>query len=128
MARVLNVPKGYPAVLPHGPDIKLPDDDFYTAVHDPDIDVHSLGTMMFDSLERILSKTAGHDEDEAEAHCGRSDGPKFVWKDLSGTPTTVRHRSSEVSRAWGLVEMRLRQLSEVMMLQQANKLPVTPPQ
>ena len=72
---------------------------------------------MFDSLERNLAEVAGLDEADAEAHSGRSLGPKFGWKDLCGTPASVKCRSTDVSRAWGLVADWLRQLTDIMVLQ-----------
>ena len=73
--------------------------------------------MMYDSLERNLAEVAGLDDVETEAHSGRSRGPKFVWEDLCGTPASVRCRSTDVSRAWGLIADWLRQLADIMRLQ-----------
>ncbi len=72
---------------------------------------------MYDSLERNLAEVAGLDSTDTEAHSGRSRGPKFEWKDLCGTPANVRCRSTDVSRAWGLVADWLRQLADIMVLQ-----------
>ena len=73
--------------------------------------------MNYGPLERDLPAVAGLDHDDAEAHSGRSLGPKFVWKDLCGTPASTKCRSSDVSRAWGLVADWLRQLNNIMALQ-----------
>ena len=80
--------------------------------------------MMYDSLERDLAEVAGLDHDEAMAYSGRSLGPRFVWKDLCGTPGSTKCRASDVSRAWGLVADWLRQLTDIMVLQARQEKPV----
>ena len=117
MVRLLKAPKNFAAVLPHGPPNRTTDEPFYREVDNPEVGIDELGVMMYDSLERNLAAVAGLDYDDTEAHSGRSLGPKFVWKDLCGTPASTKCRSSDVSRAWGLVADWLRQLDNIMALQ-----------
>ena len=101
MVRQLKAPKQYPATLPHGPIAPPRDERFYRAVDDPTIGINELGVMMYDSLERDLAGVCGLSDKVAAEHAGRGLGPSFVWKDLCGTPASVRCRSSDVSRALG---------------------------
>ena len=99
MVRLLKAPENFPAILPHGPANRAKEEPFYNDVDDPTISIDKLGVMMYDSLERNLAEVAGLDDVEAEAHSGRSRGPKFGWKDLCGTLASVKCRSTDVSRA-----------------------------
>ena len=96
MVRLLKAPKNFSAILPHGPANRAKEEPFYNGVDDPNIGIDELGVMMYDSLERNLAEVAGLDEVDAEAHSGRSRGPKFGWKDLCGTPASVKCRSTDV--------------------------------
>ena len=114
MVRLLKAPKNFAAVLPHGPANRATDEPFYREVDNPGAGINELGIMMYDSLERNLAEVAGLDSKQAEAHAGRKFGPRFVCKDLCGTPTDVRCRSTDVSRAWGLLATWLKQLGILM--------------
>ena len=76
-------------MLPHGPGNRTRDEPFYHAVDDPTVGINELGALMYDSLERNLADVTGLDGKEAEAHSGRCRGPRFVRKDLCGTPASV---------------------------------------
>ena len=117
MVRKLKAPKQYPAVLPHGPLAPMTEEPFYKAVEDPEVGINELGVMMYSSLERELAAICGQDEKVATEHAGRGFGPRFVWKDMCGTPASTRCRSSDVSRAWGLTAKWLTQLGHIMQLQ-----------
>ena len=84
--RVLKAPRGFPAILPHGPmtlhsakaAVSLA--QVAVAKSTTDLDINQEYAKVIANLEHQLPLMAGHTDDEVKKHSGRVDGPKFAWR------------------------------------------------
>ena len=86
MVRRICVPRGFPALLPHGP----MNQSFYhdaagaasiaSAPSVASLDVDEEYPRLVQLVEKQLCEIAGFDADNAEKACGRANGPKIAYK------------------------------------------------
>ncbi len=107
MVRGLRRPRGFQAVLPHGPPEEPPlaSDTPHVTPEAPeappdDVDVDAEYAELISRVESELSKISGHDSHEASAHAGRAKGLSFTWRNACGRVATAPPRATLVSLAW----------------------------
>ena len=92
LLRTLAAPLKSGPILPHGPPNK-------EEVELGDRSDTDLGGCM-ERIEHELSQISGHDVVAATLHAGRSEGPKFKWKQAVANKEMDRAKTTSVSRAW----------------------------
>ena len=104
MVRGLKRPRGFGAVLPHGPPVApsaiCADEGTAIDVPDVDVDIDAEYCQFISCVETALSAIAGHDIKETAAHAGRAHGLSFGWRNACGFLATQPSRSTPAARAW----------------------------
>ena len=104
MVRSLRRPRGFPAMLPYGPDREpaepLLGGDIAAAGLDSAENLDQEYVKLMTCIEAGLSAVSGHDSHEAAARAGRGHGLSYSWHNVCDKLATAPSRTTLVSRAW----------------------------